>query len=72
MKVGRERGDVGVEVGSCGGEGREGAYGFGSGSDGGDDATLRWGGDEVVECILKLFGDGDAGLHGDKIIGIVR
>ena len=62
-----------MEVGGGGGEGRKGGYGLGSGFDGGDDATLRGGGDEVVESILELLGNGDAGLHGGfRVIGIVQ
>lgn len=67
---GWEGGEVGEEVGGGGGEGVLGYEGFGG--DGGDDAALGWGGDELVEGGLELFGHGYAGLHGANVGGLLR
>lgn len=63
FQVGREGGEVGVEVGGCGGEGGEGGQALIV--DGDEETALGGGGDQLIEGILELFGDGDAGLHGE-------
>lgn len=58
--------EVGVEVCACGGKGGLRSQSFGL--NGSHEAALGGRGDQLVEGILKLSGDGDAGLHDGLLI----